>query len=111
MCLAARSSRFPSEPMTAPVEAFQPKFTTLVELLLSAAREHADLPLFGTRRGEAIHFTTYRKVQDLVEAFRGGLASLGVARGDRVAVVSTNRLEWAVGAHASYGLGAAYVPM
>ena len=31
--------------------------------------------------------------------------------GDRVAVISDNRIEWAVGAYATYGLGAAWVPM
>ena len=47
----------------------------------------------------------------MVDAFRGGLASLGVQRGDTVAIVSDNRVEWAVAAYACYGLGAAYVPM
>ncbi len=47
----------------------------------------------------------------LVDQFRGGLASLGLKTSDRVAVISNNRVEWAVGAYATYGLGACYVPM
>jgi long-chain acyl-CoA synthetase len=39
------------------------------------------------------------------------LAGLGVGRGDKVAIISNNRVEWAVGAYATYGLGAHYVPM
>jgi long-chain acyl-CoA synthetase len=46
-----------------------------------------------------------------VSAFRAALAALGVGPGDRVALISDNRLEWAVVAHATLGLGAAYVPM
>ena len=42
---------------------------------------------------------------------RGGLAALGVAPGDRVGVIANNRLEWAAIAYATYGLGAALVPM
>jgi long-chain acyl-CoA synthetase len=34
-----------------------------------------------------------------------------VERGDKVAVISDNRVEWAIGAYATYGLGAHYVPM
>lgn len=36
--------------------------------------------------------------------------SLGVVRGDRVAVISKNRVEWAACAYGTYGAGAAYVP-
>ena len=46
-----------------------------------------------------------------VDSFRGGLASLGVTKGDRVALISNNRVEWAVTAYATYGLGACIVPM
>jgi long-chain acyl-CoA synthetase len=46
-----------------------------------------------------------------VDDVRGGLASLGVQAGDRVAFIGDNSVEWAVAAYASYGLGAAFVPM
>ena len=41
----------------------------------------------------------------------GGLRDLGVGPGDRVAIISDNRAEWAVGAYATYTLGASWVPM
>ena len=80
-------------------------------LVTAAVKRHADRPLFGTRGEDGWHWTTYREFGSLVERFRAGLVSLGVKRGDKVAVISHNRLEWVVGAHAVYGLGAAYVPM
>ncbi|HVW26124.1 MAG TPA: long-chain fatty acid--CoA ligase [Polyangiaceae bacterium] len=97
--------------MDTSVDAFHPKFENLVALLQSAVKDYGPRPLFGTKRDSSIEWTAYREFGTLVDEFRGGLATLGVGRGDRVAVISNNRLEWAVGSHATYGLGAAYVPM
>src|SRR6185312_982402 len=65
----------------------------------------------GTKKDGCWVWTTYRQFGEQVDRFRGGLAQLGVKRGDRVAIVSDNRVEWAVAAFACYGLGAAFVPM
>jgi long-chain acyl-CoA synthetase len=97
--------------MAIQAEDFRPKFSNLVDLLRSAREQYAARPLFGVLKGEALEWTTYEEFGKLVDAFRSGLATLGIRRGDRVAVISNNRLEWAVGAHAVYSLGAAYVPM
>jgi len=90
---------------------FEPIHKDLVSLFQSSREKYHDRPLLGVKEDSAWRWLTYGEVGDLVDAFRGGLASLGVSRGDRVAVISNNRLEWAVGAQAVYGLGAAYVPM
>jgi long-chain acyl-CoA synthetase len=95
----------------ATAETFQPKFTNLVDLLQSAVKDYGPRELFGTLRGDTLNWVTYTEFGKLVDAMRGGLATLGIGPGDRVAVISNNRLEWAVGAHAVYGLGASYVPM
>ncbi|MCA9582653.1 MAG: AMP-binding protein, partial [Myxococcales bacterium] len=90
---------------------FQPRFHTLIEVYDRAMRDFGDRPLFGVKGEGAFHWMTYTDFGDQVEAIRGGLASLGVGPGDRVAVISDNRPSWAVGAYATYGLGAAYVPL
>src|SRR5262249_16712079 len=46
-----------------------------------------------------------------VESLALGLAALGVRRGDRVALLSENRYEWAVSDLASLGQGAVTVPI
>jgi long-chain acyl-CoA synthetase len=46
-----------------------------------------------------------------VRACAGGLASIGIGRGDRVAILSYNRVEWAVADYACQILGAADVPI
>jgi long-chain acyl-CoA synthetase len=83
----------------------------LVELFETSAEKHARRDLFGTRTGGRWTFVTYAQVKKQVDDFRGGLASLGVRAGDRVAIIANNRVEWAVAAHATFGLGAAIVPM
>jgi len=84
----------------------------LVSMLAESVRQHASRPLFGTRGPEGTWtWTTYGEFAAQVDALRGGFALLGVQSGDRVAVISRNRVEWAVGCYATAGLGAAYVPM
>jgi long-chain acyl-CoA synthetase len=46
-----------------------------------------------------------------VRACAGALASIGVRRGDRVAILSYNRVEWAIADYACQLLGAADVPI
>ncbi|HEX4352583.1 MAG TPA: long-chain fatty acid--CoA ligase, partial [Polyangiales bacterium] len=70
-----------------------------------------DRRLFGTRKKHGWHYVSYREFGDMVAAARAGLAKLGIVPGQRVAVISDNRLEWAVGSFATFSLGAIYVPM
>jgi long-chain acyl-CoA synthetase len=86
-------------------------FTTLVEMFERSVAAFGASPLFGVKRGTQWSWITYGEVGRRVDALRGGLAGLGVKRGDRVAIISNNRVEWAVSAYACYGLGAALVPM
>jgi len=86
-------------------------FENLVELWERSCREFAARDLFGVKQGTGWTWLTYAQVGERVNEFRAGLASLGVGRGDVVAVIADNRVEWAVACYATYGLGASYVPM
>jgi len=89
-----------------------PQFKNLPDLLRQSVERFESLPLFGSRSVDGEwSYTTYGEFGELVKKMRGGLAGLGVAPGDRVAIISNNRVEWAVGAYATYTLGAAVVPM
>src|SRR5580704_15655100 len=90
---------------------FEPRFRTLVDILEHSVAAYRERDLFGTKKADRWVWTTYGEFGSLVERFRGGLASLGVQRGDCVAAVSNNRVEWAVAAYACYSLGASFVPM
>lgn len=76
-----------------------------------SCREYPNNNVFGTKKNGTYEWITYKEVAQQIDNFRAALASLGVKKGDKVAVIADNRVEWAVGAYATYGLGAHYVPM
>ncbi len=86
-------------------------FSNLVEMFEQSTARYRDRPLFGVKRAGRYEWLTYGEIGEQVAAFRAGLASLGVHKGDRVAMISNNRPEWAVAAYATYSLGAQFVPM
>jgi len=86
-------------------------FTDLVDLCERSCRKYWDRPLFGTVREGTWWWTSYGEFHDLVARARAGLAALGVRPGDRIAMIADNSVEWAVAAHATFGLGATFVPM
>jgi long-chain acyl-CoA synthetase len=77
------------------------------ELWRRSVERHADR--------EAVVFgevsLTYRELDGLVAAFTRGLQGLGIARGDRVCLLMTNRPEYAVAFLALARLGAVASPM
>lgn len=87
------------------------KFESLVELCEESCRSYADRQLFGVKEGTGWTWLTYARFHEMVGEFRGGLASLGIGRGDKVAIIADNRVEWAVACYATYGLDASFVPM
>jgi long-chain acyl-CoA synthetase len=46
-----------------------------------------------------------------IDAIRGGLAKIGVQKGDGVAIIDNNSVEWAACCYATYGLGGRFIPM
>ncbi len=84
----------------------------LVSLIEGSVAKFADNPLFGTKNAAGEYeWVTYSQVGRRVDHLRGGLARMGVKKGDAVGIIANNRTEWAVCAFATYGLGARYIPM
>ncbi|MBT3214132.1 MAG: long-chain fatty acid--CoA ligase [Deltaproteobacteria bacterium] len=83
----------------------------LIEMLENSRQRYGDRPLYGTKRGGVYEWTTYEQFGEKVDALRGGLASLGVSSGDKVAIICKNTEEWAVSAYATYGLNGQHIPM
>ena len=90
---------------------YTPRYSNIVTLLQTAIERYPSRPLFGTRSTHGWQYITYTEFGNLVAAMRGGLAGLGLQADDKLAVISDNRVEWAVGSFATLSLGAAYVPM
>jgi long-chain acyl-CoA synthetase len=86
---------------------------SLVDALEASAKAHAARDAFLTKDRAQDRWvpTSYGAFAQAVDELRGGLATLGIAPGDRVGIIANNRIEWAVVAYAAYGLGAALVPM
>jgi long-chain acyl-CoA synthetase len=87
------------------------QFDTLVEIFEHAIKTHGSRQLFGTKRDGTWTWLSYAEFGKQVDGMRGGLAGLGIGKGDAVAIIANNRVEWAVAAYATYGLGGTFVPM
>ncbi len=89
---------------------------TLISIFLDSVAQHRKPALFMRRladtagRGRWESLSSERARAD-VESLALGLAALGVRRGDRVALLSENRYEWAVTDLATLGQGAVTVPI
>jgi len=84
---------------------------TLVDLFEASCRLRGPAPLFGIRQGEAFQWVSYAEVHQQVARVRGLLRELGIKRGDRVAIIADNSVEWATICYATAGCGAITVPM
>jgi long-chain acyl-CoA synthetase len=83
----------------------------LVTLVRRATTRHASRPLFAIDRDGGWSRYTFADLAREEVRLRASLARLGVRPGDRVAIISKNREEWAVVLAATHALGAAIVPM
>ncbi|MFO7652200.1 MAG: long-chain fatty acid--CoA ligase [Candidatus Krumholzibacteriia bacterium] len=85
---------------------------TIPELFMESVRERPRPDCFSYRLpdGRWVDVSTQEALQRVI-ALRHGLKSLGVAPGDRVALLSENRLEWALADLAIVGHGAVTVPV
>lgn len=90
-------------------------YDTLVDMHLVTRQSFGNRPLFGTKPGgqgsAPFEWMTYKDFGKRVDQCRAALDGLGIARGDKVGIISNNRQEWAVCAYATYSLGAVFVPM
>jgi len=90
---------------------YTPRFSNLVEMLEQSVERFGDRPLFGTRRPEGWVWLSYDAFFQQVLRCSTLLAKLGIVKGDRVAIISNNRVEWPIAAYAAHRLGATVVPM
>ncbi|MEX0912234.1 MAG: AMP-binding protein, partial [Gemmatimonadota bacterium] len=99
----------PSEAPVVPIEKVE--FDTLVKLYLGAIDRHAlGEAMMYESDGEWIALS-HAEVERRVEHLAAGLQALGVTTGERVAILSENRPEWAIGDFAILALGAIGVPL
>ena len=84
---------------------------TLNELFLKAVATHAKPDCFLFKRDGKYQGISSQDALRKVAALASVLGNMHVERGDRVAILSENRLEWALTDYALLGLGAVPVPI
>lgn len=84
---------------------------TLNELFLAAVAKHAKPDCFLFKSEGRYQGVSSQEALRKVAALASLLSRLGVERGDRVAILSENRVEWALTDYALLGLGAIPVPI
>src|SRR5262245_29898709 len=85
--------------------------TTIARLPFFAGGRYPTTDLIGQCRESGIVTIKGRELVDRIRDLSLGLASLGMARGDRVALVSENRPEWLLADFAILTKGAVTVPV
>ncbi len=86
-------------------------FHTLGELFLKAAETHAKPDAFLSKQSGRFQGLSSAEALRRAAALALALERLGVRRGDRLALISENRVEWALTDYAALGLGAIDVPI
>ncbi|HYN85843.1 MAG TPA: long-chain fatty acid--CoA ligase [Pyrinomonadaceae bacterium] len=85
--------------------------TSVPEMCLAALRRHAKPDAVNLKRdGQWIHLP-WDAIETRVRAVALGLSSLGIKRGDRVALLSENRPDWSIVDLAILSIGAVNVPI
>ncbi len=97
--------------MDAPVEEPAPDLRTLADLPFHVLGRHPKPLLVGQVTSGTIEGQSTRDWFDRVRDVALGLKTLGIARGDRVAIVSESRPDWLVADLAILAVGAITVPV
>ena len=89
----------------------RPEPGTLNQLLFEAVEKRNKPDAMLARTGEQYAPISHRTLIDRVRRVRYGLAAIGIQRGDRVAILSENRPEWAIADFACLTSGVTDVPI
>ncbi|MFC1510903.1 AMP-dependent synthetase/ligase [Candidatus Margulisiibacteriota bacterium] len=85
---------------------------TISELLSLNSEKYRGQVAFQMRRDKGGYRQfTFQQVNELIIKLQAALSKLGAKRGDRVALLSENRPEWAISYLAITGMGAVVVPL
>ena len=85
---------------------------TLISMFEDAVQQYGNKPALAHKpRGGTYQDISYTEFGASVDAFSKGLNALGVQKGDRIAILSENRPEWAISDFGILKAGAVNVPM
>ena len=86
-------------------------FKTLAELIQRAIHLYGERPYLGVKKNGSYTWMTFSEFDIQMRKTRALFRSVGLDKGDRLAIVANNSVEFALAAYAAYGFGAIVVPM
>ncbi|MBI3333560.1 MAG: long-chain fatty acid--CoA ligase [Candidatus Omnitrophica bacterium] len=87
------------------------RHNTIPQMVFAQARRYGDRAVLKVKRGPAYEEISWNELVSQVEGIALGLMELGVKPGDRVAILSENRPEWAAADLAILSLQGVTVPI
>ena len=86
-------------------------YKTLTEMFINVVKQYGDRITLMSKKEGQYQGITYQEFGNRVREFALGLAALGIKKGDKVALLSENRPEWAISDLAILSLGATTCPI
>jgi long-chain acyl-CoA synthetase len=87
------------------------RYQSLGEMFFSNRTNHPDKIAYKYKKDGQWFSITFKEAVDKVEQIAAALDSLGIKKGDKVAIMSPSRFEWAFTDYATVSLGAVLVPI
>lgn len=84
---------------------------SIIQLFEESVEKCANNPFLWERNEQKYESTSYYETQELVYQFAAGLVSMGIEKGDRVALLSEGRNYWVIGELGVLYTGAINVPL
>ena len=84
---------------------------TLVQLFEDSVKKYGDNIFMLEKKKDTYEGMTYREVSEFVYKFSAGLMSLGIQKGDRIALIAEGRNEWVISELGILYTGAISVPL
>ncbi len=87
------------------------RYSSLGTMFLAKLRENPSKTAYMFKKDGQWLRVTYKEAIERATNLAGGMADLGIKKGDKVAIISGNRVEWALTDFAAQTLGAVLVPI
>ncbi len=87
------------------------KYQNLAQMFYTTCQTFGDKVGMMFKKGGSYQSIRYKEIQETVTRLANGLAALGVQKGDKVVLLSENRVEWSWSDYAVLSNGAATVPI
>jgi long-chain acyl-CoA synthetase len=84
---------------------------SIIDYFEEKVKNYNDHPLLWEKKDGRFQPTTYKETKDLVLELAAGLISLGIKKGDRLALLSEGRNRWLISELAILYCGAINVPL